>query len=195
MRRHRRSLCVSPTRSPVLKQAKAEYREIAVDDFTAVSVPLAIALLSLPRVRKAPLLIWDLGARISGDGEGASTVMTSLKPASRNHWRYSDIVKVSPSLVIASMFTAKSRGKSASRRSSSGSLRCARAVVKRFTVSRKITILRRRAVIMVALKKWTNEIKVKFLAHRPGTQTLTLEDLVFRGVVSLPWNSAARERT
>jgi hypothetical protein len=57
MHRHRQSLCVSPTRYPVLKQAKAEYREIAVDDFTPVSVPLAIALLSLARVRKAPLLI------------------------------------------------------------------------------------------------------------------------------------------
>jgi hypothetical protein len=31
---------------------------------------------------------------------------------------------------------------------------------------------------MVALKKWTSEIKVKFLAHRPGTQPLALEDLV-----------------
>lgn len=64
MRRHRQSLCVSdfltqktPTRHPVLKRAKAEYHDIVVDDFTPVSVPLAIALLSLARVRKAPLLI------------------------------------------------------------------------------------------------------------------------------------------
>jgi len=47
----------TPTRYPVLKQAKAEHRKIAVDDFTLVSVPLAIALLNLARVRKAPLLI------------------------------------------------------------------------------------------------------------------------------------------
>lgn len=65
MRRDKQSLCVSdflalwkvadPT--PVLKEAKAEYHEIVVDDFTPVFVPLAIALLSLTRVRKAPLLL------------------------------------------------------------------------------------------------------------------------------------------
>jgi hypothetical protein len=35
-----------------------------------------------------------------------------------------------------------------------------------FTISRKTKILRRRAVIVAALKKRTSEIKVKFLAHR-----------------------------
>ena len=42
----------TPTRYPVLTQAKAEYREIVVDDFAPVSVPLPIALLSLASVRK-----------------------------------------------------------------------------------------------------------------------------------------------
>ena len=56
-------------KTPVLKQAKAKYREIAVYDFTPVSVPLAIALLNLARVRKAPLLIYVflLCGKLSGD--------------------------------------------------------------------------------------------------------------------------------
>jgi hypothetical protein len=41
-----------------------------------------------------------------------------------------------------------------------------------------MTILRRRAVIVVAFKKRTSEIKVKFPGAREGTETLTLEDLV-----------------
>ena len=44
----------TPTRHPVLKQAKAEYREIAVYDFTPVSVPLAIALLNLAKCVRLP---------------------------------------------------------------------------------------------------------------------------------------------
>jgi hypothetical protein len=59
-------------------------------------------------------------ARKRGEGEGASIACASENFASCSHARYSRIVKVSPSFVLASMFTAKIIGVNAGFRSSSG---------------------------------------------------------------------------
>ena len=52
----------TPARHPVVIEAKVEYQKIVLDDFTPVSVPIAIAL-SLTRVREAPLLILGLAGK------------------------------------------------------------------------------------------------------------------------------------
>src|SRR5439155_24344845 len=49
-------------------------------------------------------------ASTSGEAEGPSNSRASRNPASRSHWSYSANVKVSPSVVWTSIFSANSSG-------------------------------------------------------------------------------------